>query len=170
MSWRWLSHCRYRIRSGRYRVRRWTRLSWLEQWRTESGYRRLQAELVDDCEAFLLADLAERLERRHDRVPVWVWTNLLAHGSEPVLRREQSTPSGQFISDERWRHARAYLAGELLDQARRYGSLASLQQAVLIPLELELASRPEVARWSPGQWVAIVEGALNNHAEGADAP
>jgi hypothetical protein len=33
---------------------------------------------------------------------------------------------------------------------------------VLIPLELEIAARPDVAGWTPRQWVDLVEDALRN--------
>ena len=41
-------------------------------------------------------------------------------------------------------------------------TLAELQSSVLIPLELEMAARPDVAGWTPRQWVDLVEDALRN--------
>ena len=41
-------------------------------------------------------------------------------------------------------------------------TLTELQSSVLIPLELEMAARPDVAGWTPRQWVDLVEDALRN--------
>jgi len=128
--------------------------------------KRLCSELVDDCSAFLLAHLVDRLEQKHQSVPVWAWTNLLAHGTEQDLRGAQSVSGRRLIFDRQWHLARSYLAVEILALAQRCGPLADLQRDVLIPLELQLASRPEVARWSPRQWVTNVEAALNEHDRG----
>ncbi len=67
----------------------------------------------------------------------------------------------QLFFDRQWHQARSYLAVELLALAQRSAPLVELQQEVLVPLELELASRPEVAMWSPARWVTSVEAALN---------
>ena len=56
--------------------------------------------------------------------------------------------------------ARSYLASEVLDLTETKCTLAELQASVLIPLELEMASRPDVAGWTPRQWVDLVEEAL----------
>jgi hypothetical protein len=54
------------------------------------GGRRISAQLVDETEAFLGGRFVERAEARGDFVPVWAWTNLLAHGSDKDLRAEQT--------------------------------------------------------------------------------
>jgi hypothetical protein len=124
------------------------------------GDRRLAAQLVDDTEAFLSGRLVERAEAHGDFVPVWAWTNLLAHGSEKDLRAEVAMGLPRLDRAMRqWREARAYLATEVLRQAE-HRSLGDVQEAVLMPLELDLASRSEVDRWSPGRWVQAVERAL----------
>ena len=41
-------------------------------------------------------------------------------------------------------------------------TLSDLQWNVLIPLELEMAVRPEVGRMTPTQWVEIVDTAIRN--------
>jgi len=48
----------------------------------------------------------------------------------------------------------------VLDLAERHGPLDRLQAELLIPLELELATRAEVDAWSPGPWVTAVTDAL----------
>jgi len=85
-----------------------------------------------------------------------MWTNLLAHGREDDLGAE-----GLVGDTDDWHIARASLAAHVLDLATSYGPLAAIQQRVLIPLELDLASRPEVAAWEARGWVSAVENALN---------
>uniref|UniRef100_UPI00397DF477 hypothetical protein n=1 Tax=Salmonella sp. SAL4435 TaxID=3159890 RepID=UPI00397DF477 len=71
--------------------------------------------LANDCESFLAGRLAEHLYLRQGGVPVWAWTNLLAHGTVDELR----APPGRFPGLppvlEPWISARRYLAGEILD-------------------------------------------------------
>ena len=50
----------------------------------------------------------------------------------------------------------------MLDLTDLEFTLAELQSSVLIPLELEMAARPDVAGWTPRQWVNLVEDALRN--------
>jgi hypothetical protein len=118
-------------------------------------------QLVADCEAFLSGQLAERVEMQAVRVPVWAWTNLLAHGTEGDLRSECTTAHKRrnTLADE-WRDARAYLAGEVLQLSDHQSSLSEMQHAVLVPLELDLASCVGTEGWGPCQWVASVEEAL----------
>lgn len=128
--------------------------------------RRRGQQLVADCAAFLQGDLAERLEREAGHVPVWVWTNRLAHASKAQLEAESGSPrpTGSATAD-RWRRVRAFLAGEVLEAAASYGSLASLQRDVLVPLELELSCTAETGSYGLGEWVAIVEAALREAAD-----
>ncbi|HLN05345.1 MAG TPA: hypothetical protein VK217_03635 [Acidimicrobiales bacterium] len=126
--------------------------------------RRHNAELIGDCEAFLAGHVAERIEGRAAGVPAWAWTNLLAHGSERDLRSERAVDRPrQVTSSDEWRAARSYLAAEVLNFASGLGSLAELQRTVLVPLEQQFASLPEVGGWGPRQWVASVEAALDKH-------
>ena len=62
-----------------------------------------------------------------------------------------------------WRVARSYLAYKVLDLTDLEFTLADLQSSVLIPLELEMAARADVAGWTPRQWVDFVEDALRNN-------
>ncbi len=127
--------------------------------------RNRHGELVSDCEAFLAGRLAEQLEQRGQPVPVWVWTNLLAHGTAQELASERTAPSTHVIgADERWSAARSYLAGSVLDASDRSGGLELVQARVLVPLELELSSRSEVERWDRRRWVSTIEAALRSLA------
>ncbi len=124
------------------------------------------AELIGDCEAFLVGHLAEQFEGRAASVPAWAWMNLLAHGSEHDLRSERAVVRArQLTSGDEWCAARSYLAVEVLNLAAEFGPLADLQRSVLVPLEQRLASRPEVAGWRPRQWVGSVEAALDKHRQ-----
>ncbi len=122
-----------------------------------------RGELASDCEAFLDGRLAEQFEQRGQPVPVWAWTNLLAHGTEEDLASERTAPSPHVGGvDGRWWAARSYLAGSVLDASVRSGGLEALQARVLVPLELELSSRSEVERWDRRRWVSTVEAAVRS--------
>ena len=128
------------------------------------------SELVGECEAFLAGYLAERKEAEAS-VPVWAWTNLLAHGAEQDLRSDREASRGRRASSwsswDEWHDARSYLAAELLDLAEAYGPLDEIQRGVLVPLELELASSAETAGWGPRQLVARVLTALGTYRRAA---
>ncbi len=125
--------------------------------------RLLEGELVADCEAFLLGHYAERLDQESSSVPVWAWTNLLAHGSEEEVRRAATGRSLGPVRTRGWRAARAYLATELLTAVDRGSSLEDLQHHVLAPLELRLSTRREAPSWDPQRWVVIVRSALQDY-------
>jgi hypothetical protein len=88
--------------------------------------------LVEECEAFLEGRYAELCEQRDGTVPQWAWLNLPAHGAPEALRAAAAAPPHA----ERWRRARAFVAGEVIavvDRGR--ADLATLQQQVLVPFE-----------------------------------
>ena len=72
--------------------------------------------LAMECGAFLDGTLAEYWDERGVVVPVWAWTNLLAHGTEELMgemrRPSLSQPVGRVCS---WRIARSHLAYEILE-------------------------------------------------------
>ena len=53
------------------------------------------------------------------------------------------------------------LPASAMANAKHYRSLSELQEVVLLPPEMELACRREVARWKPGRWARAVERALD---------
>jgi hypothetical protein len=118
--------------------------------------------LVTECEAFLDGTLAEYWEEKGMNVPVWAWTNMLAHGSENRIVQSVVHPNRPRQMARSWRIARSYLAYELLELTDDDETLAELQADVLVPLELEMAARAEVAEWSPRQWVDAVDVAIRN--------
>lgn len=130
-------------------------------WRRRKA-RALGAELTADAEAFLTGRYAERLEAQDRVVPVWAWTNLLAHGSAASLRLE--AVGAAFPAEPRtWRSARAVLASEVLDAAPSEETLGEVQAAVLAPLELKLSMRSDATRWGQRTWTEAVRAALRSH-------
>ena len=120
-------------------------------------------ELVGDCEAFLAGHVVERIEERAaGEVPVWAWTNLLAHGNRGMLADAVSRPSRHRLLNRLWWIAQAQLADLILKMTDRV-SLRDLQESVLIPLELELAARTDVPFWTARRWVNTVTAELHRH-------
>ncbi len=117
---------------------------------------------AQECEAFLAGTLAEYWEDKGIVVPVWAWTNLLAHGSVSQIGRCVSRPGRLRHTGRNWAIARSYMAYEVLDLVDAEFTLTDLQAMVLVPLELEMAARPEVSRWTPRQWVDTVDFAIRN--------
>jgi hypothetical protein len=118
--------------------------------------------LPQECEAYLNGTLAEYWEEQGTAVPVWTWTNLLAHGSDGQIAESVHRPARPRRTARSWRIARSYLAYEVLDLTEEDITLEELQSNVLIPLELELAAHPEVGRWTPRRWVDAVDDAIRN--------
>jgi hypothetical protein len=116
-----------------------------------------------ECEAFLGGTLAEYWDDKGMEVPVWTYMNLLAHGDARRIGECVLRPHWPNRASRSWRVARSYLAFEVLDLTDLEFTLADLQASVLIPLELEMAARADVADWTPRQWVDLVEDALRNN-------
>jgi hypothetical protein len=115
-----------------------------------------------ECEAFLGGTLAEHWDEQGVVVPVWVWTNLLAHGTMEQIGETVAHPSRPRRAVRSWRIARSYLAHQILDLSGDESSLRDLQWSILVPLELEMAARPEVNQWTPRQWLDVVDYAIRN--------
>jgi hypothetical protein len=126
------------------------------------------ASVVAGCEAFLSGTLAEYWERQGITVPVWVWTNLLAHGSADRIAESVSRPPRSRRIVRSWRIARSYMANELLEVTDGPRQLQAMQSDVLIPLELEMATLPAVRRWTPRQWVDAVDWAIRSQPSRTD--
>ena len=118
--------------------------------------------VAQECEAFLNGTLAEYWEDKGVVVPVWAWINLLAHGSRAQIAHSVSRPGRVRRPGRSWAIARTYMAYEVLDLVDDEFTLADMQATVLVPLELEMAARSEVGRWSPRQWVDTVDFAIRN--------
>ena len=118
--------------------------------------------LASECAAFLNGALAELWEEQEAAVPVWTWTNLLAHGSERRIRESLGRSLKPRRTGRSWRIARSYLAHRVLEQIGQDFTLEEFQATVLQPLEFELAEHPEVERWTPRRWVDAVDEAIRN--------
>jgi hypothetical protein len=120
------------------------------------------AAVVAGCEAFLSGTLAEYWERQGFTVPVWAWTNLLAHGSAEQIADSVGRPQRSRRIARSWRIARSYMANELLEVTDGPRQLRAMQAEILIPLELEMATLPAVRQWTPRQWVDAVDWAIRS--------
>ncbi|MEM9608353.1 MAG: hypothetical protein AAGA99_13085 [Actinomycetota bacterium] len=127
-------------------------------WR-RSRRRDAEAALVAELEAFLAGRYAELNLAQTGRTPTWVWVNLLAHGTGSQLGRVRArrSPADHLRV---WRHARSYLAAELLGLVDLGEfELRQLQRDVLVPLELQAIRQPR--RWrAPRDMVRDVVHAL----------
>lgn len=123
---------------------------------------RADGVLATECEAYLNGTLAEFWEERGTSVPVWTWTNLLAHGSESQIYESLHRPTKPRRTGRSWRIARSYLAYQVLDITSEELTLEELQSTILLPLELGLAAHPEVDHWTPRRWVDTVDDAIRN--------
>jgi hypothetical protein len=119
-------------------------------------------ELADECAAFLTGVLADRWEAAGVTVPIWAWTNLLAHGSRDMMADAVSRPSRHRLLTRWWWIARAELA-DLILKMTAGSSLSDLQESVLIPLELDLVDRTDVPFWTTRQWVNAVTAELHRY-------
>lgn len=115
-----------------------------------------------ECEAYLNGTLAEFWEEQGTAVPVWTWTNLLAHGSESQIHDSLYRSAKLRRTGRSWRIARSYLAYQVLDLASEEFTIEQFQSTLLLPLEFELAARPDVERWTPRRWVDTVEELIRN--------
>ena len=87
----------------------------------------------------------------------------MAHGSKELLAETTSKPSRHRLLTRSWWIARAQLADLLLHMTYGDCPLSELQDSVLIPLELDLASCPEESFWNHHEWVNAVTDALHHH-------
>jgi hypothetical protein len=127
-----------------------------------SGQDTSYGTIAIECEAFLAGSLAEYWDDKGMEIPVWAYMNLLAHGTVRQIGECLVGPNPRRQADRSWRVARSYLAFEVLDLTDLEFTLAELQSSVLIPLELQMAACPDVAGWTPRQWVHLVEAALRS--------
>ena len=127
------------------------------------------AELATDCDAFLTGRYLEHLDSHSDPIPVWAWTNLLAHGNPEQLeaaRRLLGSAKARDRSTRVWQDARAYLAGEVLDAADGDPALLQqLQARVLMPLELDLAESTVVLVSARMVVVAVIAALDDDRSE-----
>ncbi len=110
--------------------------------RKEARLPNLANDLVAECEAFLSGAYLRYLVDRCREIPAWVWINDLAHGDEAEVRRaaarsnDRSDPHSLIVD----------IAREILVAVDEGNiTLKALQRRTLIPLELALADRCDLA-------------------------
>jgi len=114
--------------------------------------------LADEAEAFLDGRLLEVMRAGGCPVTSWMWLNAVAHGDPERVVWLASSPAAQGPHPLDWPAARARVAAELV--GRTGGDpfrMTRLQHAVLVPLELVLATRPGL---TPDELVAVVASEL----------
>jgi hypothetical protein len=104
------------------------------------------AALGDEVQAFVHGRLVDHLVAAGRLVPAWTVLNKLAHASEDELSELAATNNGEATGapeagEPAWLRAQRSLAAALTTGARRPDDIASLQQKVLVPLELWLIQR-----------------------------
>lgn len=99
----------------------------------------------DECEGFFAGRLAAYLVDAGRPVPAFAWLNQVVHAGEVDLA-VIAAGSPETIQPPSWRRTTAHLAESLLVRALDSGRpVASLQQELLLPLELELVADPDSA-------------------------
>lgn len=94
--------------------------------------------IADQCDAFLSGRYRTILVERSRPVPAWAWLNPLAHGDDEMVAALARMPAW----DDSPEACVARLARRTLLKMRdEHVSLAEVQHAVLIPLELALTAR-----------------------------
>jgi hypothetical protein len=100
--------------------------------------------LSEECEAFLSGSYRALLEANGWPIPAWAWLNGLAHGDLSEVERMASRSDPSCGPDA----CVADMANQVLVAiARTTATLATLQQRLLVPLEMALiAGRPGMPR------------------------
>lgn len=151
-------------------MRWWRRLKAVDggEYGSEESREELTRNLSAECSAFLEGSYVERLGANGRRVPPWAWLSQLCHCSEAELvdlSRTEVFGREQRIDSIAWQAAVAYLAEEVLLSAARQGVTArSLQQHVLVPLELDLSRGTRVWPLRPVEMVHAVLEVLEGKA------
>jgi hypothetical protein len=113
----------------------------------------LSATVGEECDAFLAGRLVPFRWPDGTPTPVWTWLNEIAHGDvERIAAAASRTISEETPVPER---TRTVLARAVLGVGPRSG-VPALQQAVLVPLELELVGQV----MSPRRLIELVGRAL----------
>ena len=118
------------------------------------------AQLGDECEAWLEGRWAEYLAAHGEPVPSWAWLNQVTHASERAVRAMAGVPA--FRSDD-WFKLRGCVAEALLKEAAEKGvSIGELQRAVLLPIECALFHDEGLHRFGDPQLIIRILAALRH--------
>lgn len=95
-------------------------------------------DLGRECEAYLDGRYVEWLDQEGLPVPAWARLNGAAHADLPTLRRRVTPPGSR--RPRSWEEVEAVVTAAVV-AATSEATLAGVQRAALIPLELELMRR-----------------------------
>lgn len=121
------------------------------------------ADLAGEAEAFLSGRYAEYVAARGGEVPSWALLNSFAHGGPEVLGPPPGTRATVTQhARQGWAAAARSLRDDLVELVGDDpGLLEGLQQAVLVPLELAMASE-QMAQLSPHSVLVYAREALRS--------
>lgn len=126
---------------------------------------KVDQDVVIQAEELLSGGAAAGYRKRGSRVPAWAHINLLAHGSYEDLAQMAARAGHGHPST--WDCAVSDLARDLVRLDLNGTALGDLQEAALIPLELELLARHQSEPITPAQLTTLVRGALDQHPIGS---
>jgi hypothetical protein len=126
--------------------------------------------LADEAEAFLAGTYASHLRSRGVTVPGWAWLNDFAHGDlrglceVHRLLTARIPASGTELHEEPWVNAQRLLGRDIPGIVGNDAQLLSrLQDAILVPLELELMSSEAENGLTEYELVQSVRAALRSY-------
>lgn len=126
--------------------------------------------VADEVIAFLAGRLVDHLVATSQPVPPWAVINRLAHADRAEIVRlvEGLRPLATHQSGARcaWTVSERFIAGHLLAAAPTPEDLRRLQQASLVPLELDLIDRGAVDRLTADLVMAAASDALDAFLHG----
>lgn len=110
----------------------------------------------DECEAYLSGRLAAYLQCRNRPVPPVGWLNQVVHGTPNELAFLASCANSFAVQPAMWRRAVGYLSQMLIERADETGrTIETLQQELLVPLELELMADPAAVLLDPADVIGL---------------
>jgi hypothetical protein len=123
----------------------------------------------DELAAYRMGRYADYLIQRGAEVPLWAWLNGVAEGSEVLvasLALAEGSPRGAPVELRGWYLARKTIAEEVLATLSvEGGTLAQLQEAVLVGLQLELAAAGEQTEVGPDELACLTLDALHAYRD-----
>jgi hypothetical protein len=121
--------------------------------------------LGDECEAFLAGEWAEYRRARRQDVPTWAWLNRVAHAPAHGLVLAIRVPASARQTDE-WTRLWTCVVEALFRQADENGmTVAELQRATLVPIELTLFANDGLPQPNPELLVRILSALTHPSAQ-----
>lgn len=122
-----------------------------------------EEDVATECQAFLVGEFGQVLERRGEPVPGWAWLNQLVHTPRDRIEGLASMAGpprrlGQRPGD--WREAVATIAADMLQLAADDQTLRTLQLEALLPVELALMGDQAQLAGTPEELLRTARTAL----------